>query len=392
MWISNVQIVLPEAVLPTGALRIENGRIAELRDTPVPDADIDGQGLYLMPGLIDMHGDMIEHAVAPRTGADMPMELALRNLDRLLTVAGVTTAYAAVSFHPKMRQEQMRSYERSKVMLTALQNMRPELSVDHKAHARFEVDFPRAFEIVEELVGAGLIDLVSLMDHTPGQGQVRDLERLIRVRLDAGMSRDAAEAEIARDIEERKSEGGDALETLTKVTEACKRSGVHLASHDDDTAEKVALMQRMGVTICEFPVTLEAAQAGRDAGLLTVMGAPNVLRGKSNSGNLSGRDVHAAGLLDMLAADYLPSAILPAVLVLAQTDPAGLPGALQKATLSPAKALGLNDRGEVAVGKRADLILASASGVGAVYATFVEGRLVYQDGSPGARALGMMAA
>ena len=135
---------------------------------------------------------------------------------------------------------------------------------------------------------------------------------------------------------------------------------MHLASHDDDTAEKVALMQRMGVTICEFPVTLEAAQAGRDAGLLTVMGAPNVLRGKSNSGNLSGRDVNAAGLLDMLAADYLPSAILPAVLVLAQTDPAGLPGALQKATLTPAKALGLDDRGEVAVGKRADLILARA--------------------------------
>ena len=189
MWISNVQIVLPEAVLPQGALWIENGRIAELRDTPVAGAHIDGQGLFLMPGLIDMHGDMIEHAVAPRTGADMPMELALRNLDRLLTVAGVTTAYAAVSFHPKMRQEQMRSYERSKVMLKALQDMRPELSVDHKAHARFEVDFPRAFEIVEELVGAGLIDLVSLMDHTPGQGQVRDLERLVRVRLDAGMSR-----------------------------------------------------------------------------------------------------------------------------------------------------------------------------------------------------------
>lgn len=123
-----------------------------------------------------------------------------------------------------------------------------------------------------------------------------------------------------------------------------------------------------------------------------MMGAPNVMRGKSHSGNLSGRDAHAAGLLDMLASDYLPSAILPAVLILAQTDPDRLPGALRKATLTPAQALGLADRGEIAIGKRADLILASDSGVGGVYATFVEGRLVYRDGSPGARAFGQATA
>ncbi|MEO1536204.1 MAG: alpha-D-ribose 1-methylphosphonate 5-triphosphate diphosphatase [Pseudomonadota bacterium] len=377
MWISNARIVLADAILPTGALRIEEGRIAELRDAPVQDAEIDGQGLLLMPGLIDMHGDMIEHALEPRVGVDVPLELAWRNLDRLLKVAGVTTAYASVSFHPRVADGQMRRYEQSKAAIQALQTLRPHLAVDHKVHARFELGFPRAYDIVSELVSAGMVELVSLMDHTKDQGLARDIERLTRSGEDAGKPH---------------TETTDVLETMEKLVSACREAGVCLASHDDDTAEKVQMMNRFGVAICEFPETLEAAQAGRDTAQWTVMGAPNVLRGKSHSGNLSGRDAHAAGLLDMLAADYLPSAILPSVLILAKTDPDELPGALRKASLTPAQALGLEDRGEIALGKRADLILASDSGVGAVYATFVEGRLVYQDGSPGAKALGRIAA
>ncbi len=377
MWISNVRIVLADGILPTGALRIEEGQIAELHDAPVQEAQIDGQGLLLMPGLIDMHGDMIEHALEPRRGVDIPLELAWRNLDRLLKVSGVTTAYASVSFHPREADGQMQRYEQSKAAIKALQTLRPQLAVDHKVHARFELGFPRAYDIVSELVSAGLVELVSLMDHTEGQGQARDIERLTRSGEDAGKPR---------------PETTDVLETMEKLISDCRKAEVCLASHDDDTAEKVATMKRFGVQICEFPETLEAAQAGRDTGQWTVMGAPNVMRGKSHSGNLSGRDAHAAGLLDMLAADYLPSAILPSVLILAQTDPDRLPGALRKATLTPAQALGLDDRGEIAVGKRADLILASDSGVGGVLATFVEGRLVYKDGSPGALALGKVAA
>ena len=377
MWISNVRIVLADSILPTGALRIEAGRIAELSAAPVQDAEIDGQGLLLAPGLIDMHGDMIEHALEPRVGVDIPIELAWRNLDRLLKVSGVTTAYASVSFHPRVAEGQMQRYELSNAAIKALRTLRPQLAVDHKVHARFELGFPRAYDIVSELVSVGMVELVSLMDHTKDQAQARDIERLTRSGEDAGKQR---------------TETTEVLETMEKLVSVCRKAGVCLASHDDDTAEKVQTMKRFGVEICEFPETLEAAQAGRNAGLWTVMGAPNVLRGKSHSGNLSGRDAHAAGLLDMLAADYLPSAIWPAVLILAQTDPGGLPGALQKATLTPAKALGLEDRGEIAVGKRADLILASDSGVGGVYATIVEGHLVYKDGSPGALALGQVAA
>ena len=142
-------------------------------------------------------------------------------------------------------------------------------------------------------------------------------------------------------------------------------------------------MQELGAGISEFPVTLEAAREAKPRGMVNAMGAPNALRGTSYSGNLSARDVHTEGLLDLLAADSHPSAMLPAVLILAQADPVGLPGAARLATRNPARSLGLEDRGEIALGLRADLIVADDSGVGHVRATFCNGNVVYSDGSLG---------
>jgi len=140
-------------------------------------------------------------------------------------------------------------------------------------------------------------------------------------------------------------------------------------------------MRRLGADISEFPVTPEAAAEARACGMATAMGAPNALRGQSYSGNMSARAAHAAGLLDILASDYHPSALLPAVLELARTDPAGLAGAARLATLNPARALGLSDRGEIAPGLAADLVLADAQGIGHVRATFRAGRKIYSDGT-----------
>ena len=184
MWLSDFRVVLPDAVLDHGALRIEDGTIAEIRDTPVAgaalDGGINGDGLLLMPGFIDMHGDMIEREVEPRPNVKMPMELGLRDLDRRLKTAGVTTGYAAVSFNPKSAYGHLLSYDHSKEMLRALKAMRAILKVDHRVHARFEINYPNALAVVEELIADGTVDLVSLTDHTPGQGQYRDIERLTR--------------------------------------------------------------------------------------------------------------------------------------------------------------------------------------------------------------------
>ena len=383
MWYSDFSVVTPDAVLSHASLRIEDGCIAEITDTPVPEAKVCGGGhLALLPGFVDMHGDMIEREVEPRPGARMPIELALRDLDRRLSAAGITTAYAAVSFSPGSTYGHVRSFDHTSAMIRALRAHRQTLGVDHRVHARFEITFPKALSVLEALIAEGNVDLVSLTDHTPGQGQYRDLENLVEMMItQRKMTRADAEARLAKRIAEQTQPAEVLAKTLGDLTALCRSHGIAVASHDDDTPAKVAMMKAFGATISEFPVTQEAAVAARGHGLLTVMGAPNALLGKSNTGNLSAREAHAAGLLDMLCSDYHPSALLGALLVLARSDPAGLAGAVRLASLNPAQGLGLLDRGAIAPGMRADLVLADVGGVGRVLATLCGGHIIYSDGS-----------
>ncbi|MBZ4691413.1 MAG: phosphonate metabolism protein [Cereibacter sp.] len=382
MWLSDFRVVLPDDVLERGSVRVEAGRIVEIADAPMPGAALTGGGLLLLPGFVDMHGDMVEREVEPRPNVQMPMELGLRDLDRRLAVSGITTAYAAVSFSPSSTYGHLRSFEHTSAVIRALRAMRGQLLVDHRVHARFEITFPAALEIIESLIAEGSVDLISLTDHTPGQGQYRDLEaHVAKVACEKGLSRDEAAEAVARRIEQKTHPAEVMTRTLRAISETCAAHGVALASHDDDTPAKVALMQSLGAAISEFPVTLEAASEARARGLATAMGAPNALRGKSYSGNLSARDAHAAGLLDILASDYHPSAILPAVLELGRADPNGLAGVLRLVTLNPARALGLADRGAILPGMLADLVIADDSGLGHVRATLRGGRKIYSDGS-----------
>lgn len=382
MWISDFRVVLADRVIDRGSIRVEDGRIAEIVEGPGAGAAITGDGLLLMPGFVDMHGDMIEREVEPRPNVPMPLELGLRDLDRRLAVAGVTTAYAAVSFSPSSTYGHLRSYEHTSAVIRALRAMGSSLLVDHRVHARFEITFPKALAVIEALIAEGAVDLISLTDHTPGQGQYRDIERHVdRIAKDKGMSREEAAQSVAKRIEERTLPAEIMADTLQAISSACHAHGVALASHDDDTPAKVALMHDLGVAISEFPVTLEAAREARALGLATAMGAPNALRGQSYSGNLSAREAHAEGVLDILASDYHPSAILPAILELAKTDREGLAGATRLATLNPAKALGLDDRGEIALGKVADFVIADDAGIGHVRATLRAGAKIYSDGS-----------
>ena len=382
MWLSDVRVVTPDRVIPRGSVRVEDGRIVDVADTPMPDAAMTGGGLLLLPGFVDMHGDMVEREVEPRPNVRMPMELGLRDLDRRLAASGVTTAYAAVSFHPGSAYGHIRHFDQTTAIIRALKSMGNVLKVDHKVHARFEITFPDALGVVEGLIAEGAVDLVSLTDHTPGQGQYRDIEaHVARVAREKGLSQTDAEGEVARRIAEKRSTAGDMAATLRAIAAICRTHGVALASHDDDTVEKVALMQALGAGISEFPVTVEAATEARARGLATAMGAPNALRGQSYSGNLSARAAHGLGLLDILASDYHPSALLPAVLELAKADPAGLVGSTLLATLNPARAMGLTDRGAIAPCMMADLVIADDSGIGHVRATLRAGRVIYSDGS-----------
>ena len=214
------------------------------------------------------------------------------------------------------------------------------------------------------------------MDHSPGQRQYRDLEKyFIYYSGKSGRSR----ADLAEVAGERQRIGGiRALENRPRIVEIAKARGIVLASHDDTTAEEVALARCDGVTIAEFPTTLEAASASRAAGMATVMGAPNVVRGGSHSGNASARELAEAGQLDILSSDYVPAALLMAAFRLADAPAVGgLAGAMRLVSKAPAEATGLKDRGEIAVGRRADLLrVAKHDGEPVVRAVWREGRRV----------------
>jgi alpha-D-ribose 1-methylphosphonate 5-triphosphate diphosphatase len=378
MWLSNFTIVLPGEVVSNGSVRIEDGAIAEIRPEAVAGAAIDGGGRLLMPGFVDLHGDMIEREIAPRPNAMMPINFGIHELDKKLAAHGVTTAFAAVSFATESVYGHVRSLETTAAIIEGITGLRNDLLIDHRVHARYEITNLGAAPALEKLLDAGHIDMVSLTDHTPGQGQYNNIQSyILSIAERRAVSEDMAAEMVAKRIAMRNNADIDIK--LKQIVDLSLRHRLSLASHDDDSPEKVAEMHDLGVTISEFPVTLPAAEEARRRGLWTLMGAPNALRGQSMSGNLSALDAASAGLLTVIAADYHPAAFVPGIFKIAdQTD---LPTAVAMATRNAARSAGLLDRGEIAVGQRADLVVVEAGDVHRIRATFRGGRFVYSDGT-----------
>ncbi|MEF0939248.1 alpha-D-ribose 1-methylphosphonate 5-triphosphate diphosphatase [Rhizobium sp. BR 362] len=380
MWLSNFTLVLPDEVVDQGSVRIEDGVIAEIRPELVEAATFDGGGRLLMPGFVDLHGDMIEREIAPRPNATMPIDFGIHELDKKLAAAGVTTAYAAVSFATESVYGHVRSLETTSAVIKGINSLRDHLLIDHRVHARYEITNVGAAPTLERLLEDGFVDMVSLTDHTPGQGQYNNIEAyLLSMSERRGITREAAEEVLARRIALRHDP--DIEHKLRHIIGLSLKHKLSLASHDDDSPEKVAEMFDLGVTISEFPVTLPAAEEARRRGLWTLMGAPNALRGQSMSGNLSALDAAGAGLLGIIAADYHPAAFVPAIFKIAEVAKGGLPAAVAMATAGAARAAGLTDRGEIAVGQQADLVAVEHGAVHRIRATFRNGRVVYSDGT-----------
>ncbi|BDG20176.1 amidohydrolase (plasmid) [Thermus thermophilus] len=370
MWLSGARLVLPDRVLVEGSVRLEGGRIAEVREGFVPQG-VDLRGFTLVPGVVDLHGDSLERELEPRPGVHLPLEMALSAWEARLLASGVTTAYATLAFWEGSGG--LREPERALALAAQLAEARPYLHLDLRVHGRYEVSRPRGLKWVEEALGKGLLHLLSFMDHTPGQGQFRDLESYVAYMV-RWLGR--PEAEVRREVATLSRAAWEALEGLARKARAL---GVPLASHDDDSEARVALMARLGVGISEFPVTLEAARAAKGRGMAVVMGAPNALRGGSHNGNLSAHEALREGFLDALATDYLPDAALRAAFRLAAEGLLDLPRAVALVTRGPALAVGLADRGALVPGLRADLVLLKEAPL-LVLGTFVEGRPVLLRG------------
>ena len=367
--------VLPDRTLEDASVRVEGGVVAEIAQGRSFPGGIEARGAWLLPGIVDIHSDAVEKAVEPRPRAFFPTEIALRELDRSLCACGVTTMFHSLSFADM--EQGLRSNGAAAGFIDALSGLSPSLRCDTRVHARFEITDLGAVPHLRRLVEEGKVELLSFMDHSPGQGQYRDVAAYKGYYSKAYAKSDE---ELDRIIERKRRARGEGLaEAVEGMAALCRERGVAMASHDDDSPDRVAWGRGLGIAVSEFPVNLETALAARGMGVPCCLGAPNLVRGGSQAGNLSVRAALEAGCGDILCSDYLPMAVLHAVFLVASLGLRGLPEAAAMASLAPARAVGLGDvTGSVEEGKRADLLLVGRRGdLPDLLRTWRSGREVY---------------
>ncbi|WP_078381922.1 alpha-D-ribose 1-methylphosphonate 5-triphosphate diphosphatase [Sutcliffiella halmapala] len=376
----NGKIVKPDRVITNGTVTIEDDCIVKIEDfTPhdIGPDDIDASGKWIIPGFVDSHSDAIEMELEPRPSSTFPIEVSFYELEKKLVGEGITTIYHSLSL---LEENANKWTRRNANVLTAIKNIK-KLSkgqhlIRHKTHLRYEITNLSAITDVHQLLSSKDIDQLSFMDHTPGQGQFRDMEVHKKLLM---QHRHYTEDQAVSFIEESK--------TLTKLGESDIRAlaqqafelNVPIASHDDDTVEKLQVVKEWNTTISEFPINLEVAQKAKEMGLFVVMGAPNALLGKSHSNNLSAMEAIEHGLVDILCSDYYPSSLLYTVFKLYNHGMA-MNEAINMVTINPAKALKIEGEvGSIEVGKRADLLIISEEEKRPILETvFVNGQQVCQ--------------
>jgi alpha-D-ribose 1-methylphosphonate 5-triphosphate diphosphatase len=373
--LANAHVVLPSEMIH-GHIRLKDGMIADIGTGATPTGAMDCQGDMILPGLIELHTDNLERHIEPRPKVQFPHAGAILAHDGELASTGITTVFDALRVGSIISKAKASYGEYARLLADEILAMRAQnaLRISHLLHLRAEVC---SETLIQELAKFGPDDgigIVSLMDHTPGQRQFRDLTQLRHyVRGKHGLSEDEFLAHV--DSQRGLSAQYGAAHEAAAVSES-RRFGATLASHDDTTSDQVATSARHGATFAEFPTTVEAAQACRDHGIAVMMGAPNLIRGGSHSGNVAAKTLAEADLLDILSSDYVPSALLTAALMLGDLW-GDMARGVATVTQAPAKATGLTDRGRLQPGLRGDVIRVARLGqAAAVRGVWVAGHRV----------------
>ncbi len=384
--LTNARIVTPEAVIDGGTVAIEDGLIAEVstRSYPAAPEVRDLGGRLLLPGIVDLHNDALEKEIAPRPRASFERDFALLHLDRKLAAAGVTTEFHAVYFANRDDIGRKVEYAGEVAAVVAALRNSPHATIDNQVLHRLDVRTPHALEALFDALPLATVPFVSINDHVPGQGQFNDLTAY-RAYARSFISGTPTEEEVDAAIVARMARAAEteafARAMLDQIVAAGRQHAMILCSHDDDTAERVDLMGDIGCTIAEFPLTYAAATRARERGMLIAMGAPNVMQGRSLSNNASALDLLAHGLVDILVADYHASSLLASVFLIVARGLADLPTATRLVSATPARAVGMYDRGAIAPGLRADLIVIEEhGGLPIVAATLLRGAISYAGG------------
>ena len=370
--ITNARVVLPAEVL-RGSVLIREGTIAELQPgrSSLPSA-LDFEGDYLLPGLIELHTDNLEKHLEPRPGVRWPGISALLTHDAQIASAGITTVLDAMGIGD-FDERSIRA-QGLQAAVEALVHARADgvLRTEHLLHMRCELACDNTLEVVAPFLDDPTVRLVSLMDHTPGQRQWMDIEKF---RVYTQRNQRWSDEYLGQVVRERqKMQERNAARNRQGVLELCRRKGIPLASHDDTTLEHILEAIEAGIVISEFPTTVLAALSARERGLGVVMGAPNLVRGGSHSGNVSALTLARDDLVDCLSSDYVPHSLLHGAFLLQDQAGWALPKAVAAVSANPARLVGLADRGEIVVGKRADLVrVRQTQGVPVPLATWRQG-------------------
>ncbi|MEM9059142.1 MAG: alpha-D-ribose 1-methylphosphonate 5-triphosphate diphosphatase [Pseudomonadota bacterium] len=394
--ITGARIVLPDDVVETD-LRIEDGLIDAIGTDAPAAQEIDGSGLILAPAMIDVHGDAFERQIMPRPNVFFPMDAALLDTDRQLAANGIATAYHALTLS---WEQGLRSVERGRAMVEGLNALHDRLTVENRIQLRWETFAFEAFGLMSDVLNAPLTPSIAFNDHTSMSMRAFDVpiqqrefeqspdfsiaaldDERLKIRNEghakrAGMTTDAYIAKLA-EIWERRTGVDGAIRQVAALGREC---GAPMLSHDDTRVETRTYYRNLGAGIAEFPMTPEVAREARANGDHIVFGAPNVVRGGSHIGSPSAAEMVSEGLCDILASDYFYPSMLAAVARLHDERRAPLHQLWGLVSSGPARASGLPDRGEIAAGKRADLVLIDwpEGATPAVKMTLSAGRIAYQ--------------
>lgn len=389
-----------EVYLPGGiedlTVAVEGDRILEIGG-PVQGAEIDARGKILAPALIDVHGDAFERQLMPRPGVYFPTETALIDTDRQLAANGIATAYHAITLG---WEPGLRDVVRGRELMQSIQDLTPRLTVENRVQLRWETFAFEALDVIAWALQGPLLPSVAFNDHTSMTMRAYDVpiqDRAFELSPDfsiasldddrmkkrtaskahrAGLSEEDYIALLGKVWDRRE----DVPQTIASVAKLASDAGATMLSHDDTRAETRSYFWNLGASVAEFPMVMEAAEAARAGGDLIIFGAPNATRGGSHIGSLGAGDMVEAGLCDALASDYFYPALLAAIDRLDREKRADRPALWSLISTGPARAMGLHDRGEITVGKRADLVLLDwPKGYGpAIQGTWVGGRCAYR--------------
>lgn len=351
---------------------IQNDKITAVNNYNSIDVAVDLGERRVVPGFVDLHSDAIEKEIEPRPGARFPVKMAVVELDKKLSMAGITTMYHAVGFNDEELQKGRGTKESKELIQEIYRANKSHLGVDNLIHVRFEITSHSSIKTIKELIKSDKVNMLSIMDHSPGQGQFKTLESWKKHHL---VSYEIEEDEVDEYIKSKNTK--DKVIVVEDLVEFGLEKNLPVLSHDDDTNEKVDTLKKLGVSFSEFPLSIEVAKYAKSQGISTGMGAPNVVRGGSQSGNIAARELVKKGVCDYLCSDYHPSSMLLSPYRLKEDVNLPLEDGFAMISTTPARLANLTDRGEIKVGKRADIVVIDESHFPKVVLTFKDGEVVY---------------